>query len=50
MASGSEWVLGSVIFSASNQLHGLEKRGCRSGDLSRLLNWKTAATPAAVAP
>jgi quercetin dioxygenase-like cupin family protein len=40
---------GSVIFSASNQLHGLRNVGADQA-IYHVINWKTAATPAAVAP
>jgi quercetin dioxygenase-like cupin family protein len=40
---------GSVIFSASNQLHGLRNVGTDQA-IYHVINWKTAATPAAVAP
>ena len=47
-----EWTrvgLGSVIFSASNQLHGLRNVGPEQA-VYHVIHWKTAATPAAVAP
>jgi XRE family transcriptional regulator, regulator of sulfur utilization len=40
---------GSVIFSASNQLHGLRNVGTDQA-IYHVINWKTAATPAAVTP
>lgn len=40
---------GSVIFSASNQLHGLRNVGTDQA-IYHVINWKTAATPPAAAP
>jgi quercetin dioxygenase-like cupin family protein len=40
---------GSVIFNASNQLHGLRNAGTDQA-IYHVINWKTAATPAAIAP
>ena len=40
---------GSVIFNASNQLHGLRNVGAEPA-LYHVINWKTAATPAAQQP
>jgi quercetin dioxygenase-like cupin family protein len=40
---------GSVIFNASNQLHGLRNVGTEQA-IYHVINWKTAATPAAIAP
>ena len=40
---------GSVIFNASNQLHGLRNAGPDQA-IYHVINWKTAATPAAIAP
>jgi XRE family transcriptional regulator, regulator of sulfur utilization len=40
---------GSVIFNASNQLHGLRNVGTDQA-IYHVINWKTAATPAAIAP
>lgn len=40
---------GSVIFNASNQLHGLRNVGTDQA-IYHVINWKTAATPAATAP
>jgi XRE family transcriptional regulator, regulator of sulfur utilization len=40
---------GSVIFSASNQLHGLKNVGADEA-IYHVINWKTAATPAATEP
>jgi quercetin dioxygenase-like cupin family protein len=36
---------GSVIFNASNQLHGLRNVGNESA-IYHVINWKTAVTPA----
>jgi quercetin dioxygenase-like cupin family protein len=36
---------GSVIFNASNQLHGLKNSGTEQA-VYHVINWKTAATPA----
>jgi len=40
---------GSVIFNASNQLHGLRNVGTDQA-IYHVINWKTAATPAATTP
>jgi XRE family transcriptional regulator, regulator of sulfur utilization len=40
---------GSVIFNASNQLHGLRNVGTEQA-IYHVINWKTAATPVAIAP
>jgi hypothetical protein len=40
---------GSMIFSASNQLHGLRNVGADQA-IYHAIDWKTAAKPAAVAP
>jgi quercetin dioxygenase-like cupin family protein len=40
---------GSVIFNASNQLHGLRNVGTDQA-IYHVINWKTAATPAAATP
>jgi quercetin dioxygenase-like cupin family protein len=40
---------GSVIFSASNQLHGLRNVGSEPA-VYHVVNWKTAATPESVQP
>jgi XRE family transcriptional regulator, regulator of sulfur utilization len=40
---------GSVVFNASNQLHGLKNVGTDQA-IYHVINWKTAATPAAIAP
>jgi len=40
---------GSVIFFASNQLHGLRNVGTEQA-IYHVINWKTAATPAAQQP
>jgi quercetin dioxygenase-like cupin family protein len=40
---------GSVVFFASNQLHGLRNVGTEQA-IYHVINWKTAATPAAIAP
>jgi quercetin dioxygenase-like cupin family protein len=48
----SEWKRvgpGSAIFGASNQLHGLRNVGSDQA-IYHVINWKTAATPATVAP
>jgi XRE family transcriptional regulator, regulator of sulfur utilization len=47
--SNGEWKRvgpGSVIFNASNQLHGLENIG-KEPAIYHVINWKSAATPAA---
>jgi quercetin dioxygenase-like cupin family protein len=40
---------GSVIFNASNQLHGLRNVGTEQA-IYHVINWRTAATPAAQQP
>ena len=45
MATGSGSVPGSVIFFASNQLHGLRNVGTEPA-MYHVVNFKTAATPA----
>jgi quercetin dioxygenase-like cupin family protein len=40
---------GSVIFNASNQLHGLRNVGSEQA-IYHVINWKTAATPEAQQP
>ena len=40
---------GSVIFTASNQLHGLRNVGTDQA-IYHVINWKSATTPAAVQP
>lgn len=40
---------GSVIFNASNQLHGLRNVGTEQA-IYHVINWKSAATPTTVAP
>lgn len=47
-----EWMRvgpGSVIFNASNQLHGLRNAG-KDQAIYHVINWKTAATPPPSAP
>ena len=47
--SNGEWIRvgpGSVIFNASNQLHGFKNVGTEPA-IYHVVNWKTAATPAA---